>query len=206
MSFFDDLPAPPERPRQPKFVVPPWAAPPSDELPAVVPLGLFLQRSQRMVMAVKCAEVYSTGCVLELLWTIRRGTESDAEWGSLTERCFNRPSNRYGTQGGGGFRFGVAYADGRKASADEWPHWGIEGADPGPGPVLTTAGGGSGSGSDDEVTSSAKFWLWPLPTAGELRIVAQWADVGMDQESIVVSGDVFASAAELVQPYWLTPG
>lgn len=46
MSFFDDLPAPPERPRQPKFVVPPWAAPPSDELPAVVPLGVFLQRSQ----------------------------------------------------------------------------------------------------------------------------------------------------------------
>lgn len=207
MSFFDDLPAPPERPRQPKFVVPPWAAPPSDELPAVVPLGVFLQRSQQMVMAVKGAEVYSTGCLLELVWTIRRGAESDAEWATLTERCFNRPSYRYGTQGGGGgFRLGVAYPDGRKATADEWPHWGIEGVDPGPGPVLSTAGGGGGSGSDDEVTSSAKFWLWPLPTAGELRIVAQWADVGMDQESIVVSGDVFASAAELVQPYWLTPG
>lgn len=72
--------------------------------------------------------------------------------------------------------------------------------------MLTTAGGGDGSGSDDEVTSSVKFWLWPLPTAGELRIVAQWADGGMGQVSIGVSGDVLASAAELVQPYWLTPG
>lgn len=116
MSFFDDLPAPPVRPRQPKLSVPPWAAPPSDELPAVVPLGLFLQRSQRMVMAVKGAEVYSTGCLLEVVWTIRRGAESDAEWGAVTERCFNRPSFRYGTQGGGGggFRLGVAYPDGGK--------------------------------------------------------------------------------------------
>ncbi len=62
MSFFDDLPAPPERPRQPKFAVPPWAGPPSDELPAVVPLGRFLQRTPRMAMAAKSAEVYSTGC------------------------------------------------------------------------------------------------------------------------------------------------
>ena len=206
MSFFDDLPAPPERPRQPKFVPPPWAGPPADELPAVVPLGRFLQRTPRMVMAVKSVEVYSTGCVLELVWTIRRGTESDAGWGAVSERCFNRPSFRHGLQGGGGgFRLGLAYPDGGKATADEWPHWGIEGADPGPGPVLTTAGGGGGSGSDDEVNSSMKFWLWPLPPPGELRIVAQWADIGMAQESIVVSGEELASAAERVQPYWHTP-
>jgi hypothetical protein len=205
MSFFDDLPAPPERPRQPKFVPPPWAGPPSDELPAVVSLGRFLQRTPRMVMAVRSAEVYSTGCVLDVVWTLRRGTEPDAEWAALSERCFNRASFRNGLHGGGGLRFGVAYADGRKATADEWPHWGIEGADPGPGPVLTTAGGGAGSGSDDEVNSAMKFWLWPLPPDGELRIVAQWADLGMAQESVTVSAAELASAAERVQPYWLDP-
>ncbi|MET1021719.1 MAG: hypothetical protein ABWX69_05920 [Arthrobacter sp.] len=206
MSFFDDLPAPPARPRQPRFVPPPWAGPPSDELPAVVPLGSFLQRTPRMVLAAKAAEVYSTGCTVELVWTIRRGTESDAEWGALTERCFNRASFRYGSQSDrGGFRLGVAYADGGKATADEWPHWGLEGADPGPGPVLTTAGGGAGSGSEDEVTSSMKLWMWPLPPPGELRVVAEWADLGLAQVAIAVDGGELASAAERVQPYWLTP-
>ena len=207
MSFFDELPVPPERPRQPKFVVPPWAAPPSDELPAVVGVSQFLRRTPQMVMAVTSAEVYSTGCVLELVWTVRRGTETDAEWAALCERCFNRASFRAGPHGGGGgLRLGVAFPDGRKATADEWPNWGIEPADPGPGPVLTTAGGGSGSGSDDEANSSTKFWLWPLPPLGELRIVAQWTDLGMAQESMAVNGDELASAAERVQPYWPTPG
>lgn len=207
MSFFDDFPAPPERLRQAKHVPPVWAAPPSDELPAVVSVGQFLQRSPRMVMAVKSVEVFSTGCVIEMVWTVRRGSESDVEWGTVTEQCFNRASYRNSPQAGhsGGPRFGVGYPDGRKAAADQLHHPGFEATDVATGPVLMTTGGGGGSGSDDEVGSASRFWLWPLPKVGDLRIVAQWTDLGMGEKSALVSGEELAAAAEKVQKYWPRP-
>jgi hypothetical protein len=204
MSFFEDLPAPPERPRMTKHVPPVWAAPPSDELPAVVSVGQFLQRTPRLVMAVKSVEVFSTGCAIEVVWTVRRGSETDQEWGAVTEACFNRPSYRYGAQAGsgGGLRFGVGYPDGRKATADGVRPWGPEGAGIPEGPVLMPAGGGGGSGSDDSVSSASRFWLWPLPQDGDLRIVAQWSDLGMDEQSVLLSGEALAAAGENVQKYW----
>ena len=53
MSFFDDVPESPDRPRQPKHVPPVWAGPLSDELPVVVSVGQFFCRSAQMVMAAK---------------------------------------------------------------------------------------------------------------------------------------------------------
>lgn len=203
MSFFDDLPTPPQRPRMPKHVPPVWAAPPSDELPAVVSVGEFLQRTPRLVMAVKSVEVFSAGCVIELVWTVRREDETDSEWALVTEQCFNRPAFRHGIPvgGDGGLRFGVAYPDGRKATEDGMRPW--ESEETGPdGPVLTPASGGGGGGSDEELSYSAKFWVWPLPSGGDLRVVARWPDRGMDERSVPVSGEALAAAAGEIRNYW----
>lgn len=52
MNFFEDFPKPEpvERPKSVKFVPPPWAGPPQDELPpTVMHIGQFLHRSPNLV-------------------------------------------------------------------------------------------------------------------------------------------------------------
>lgn len=70
MTSSKDFPIPPSAPRPPsaRFVPPAWAAPPANEPPVAVHLGKFLHRSPHMVVAVRSAEVYSTGCSFSLSW------------------------------------------------------------------------------------------------------------------------------------------
>lgn len=207
MSFFDDLPARPERPRQPKPAPPVWASPPSDELPAVVPLGKFFYRSAQMVMAAKSVDVFSTGCRIEVVWSVRRGDESDSGWSRVTDQCLNfgpyRRDSEYGRDGA--VRFGVAFPDGRKATIAQLDPGMVGGEVPVTGPVLMPVGGGWGSGNDDEVSGSNRFWLWPLPLGGDTRLVAQWNDLGMREESVLIAGEQLEAAAANVQKYWVTP-
>lgn len=207
MSFFDDPPEPPDRPRQPKYVAPVWAAPPQDELPAVVPIGEFLHRSPRMVMAVKSIEVFSTGCRIDLVWTVRRGSESDREWARIAEQSFSRGRNRLDAENGvpGALRFGVAFADGRTAMTGRRVPAIADGSEPLTGPVLTLSGGGGGSGSDEEVVTSITLWLWPLPLDGDARLVTQWEGLGVPESSVTLHARDLAEAAGRVQKFWVDP-
>ncbi|MBD8042634.1 hypothetical protein H9638_02290 [Arthrobacter sp. Sa2BUA2] len=73
------------------------------------------------------------------------------------------------------------------------------------GPVLMPVGGGGGSGNDEELYGSNKFWLWPLPLGGDTRLVAQWDELGMKEESVLIAGDQLGAAAANVQKYWAAP-
>jgi hypothetical protein len=85
MTFFQDLPVPeePRRSRTVRYVPPAWAGAPAHELPAVVHIGQFLHSSRSFVLAVELAKVYSTGCSLDLTWTLRRAEEDDEAWAQL---------------------------------------------------------------------------------------------------------------------------
>lgn len=205
MSFFDDLPEPPQRPRPPRHVPPVWAGPPPDELPAIVPLGQFFHRSARMVMAAKSVEVFSNGCLIEVVWSVRRSGETDSEWSVVTDQCFNRGGYRLDSDSGrgGALRFGVAFPDGRKTTTSQLYPGMFDGSEPAVGPVLMMAGGGSGSGNDEEIFSSSRFWLWPLPLGGDTRVVAEWDDLGMPEVSLLIRGEQLAAAAPKAQKYWV---
>jgi hypothetical protein len=157
-----------------------------------------------MVMAAKSVEVFSTGCLIEVLWSIRRGSEPDREWNRVTDQCFNRGRHRLDSENGraGVLRFGVAFPDGRQATTNQLSPGMYDGTEQVTGPVLMMPGGGSGSGSDDEVFSSTKFWLWPLPLDGDTRVVAQWDDIGMQEASIILAGEKLRTAATKVQKFW----
>ena len=206
MSFFDDVPEPPQRPRPPRHVPPVWAGPPSDELPAVVPLGQFLHRSERMIMAVKSVDVFSNGCLIEVVWSVRRSSETESQWSVVTDQCFNRGGYRLDSETGrgGALRFGVALPDGRKTTTSHLHPGMFDGSEQVAGPVLMMAGGGGGSASDEEVFSSTRFWLWPLPLGGDTLLVAQWDDLGMAEVSVPISGELLAAAAPKVQKYWIS--
>ncbi len=144
MSFFDDLPEQPARPRQPQPVQPGWYGPPSDELPGIARVGGFVHKSARMVVVLKLVEVYSTGCLLDLVWSVRRGgNESDQEWREIVEESYNHPRSSLDTRTGG-LELGVAFPDGRKAVAAIHGPSSFQEPDDVTGPVLTTLGGGGG--------------------------------------------------------------
>jgi len=71
--------------------------------------------------------------------------------------------------------------------------------------MVCPAGGGGGSGNDDELFSSTKFCLWPAPIDGDTRLVAQWQDLGMQEESVSLAGDQLRTVAASVQNYWISP-
>ena len=113
MSFFEHLPEPPARTTPPQPIRPAWSGPPTDELPGTVDIGEFLHRGEHTVLAVKTLEVYSTGCLLTLVWSVRRGNESDGQWRELAEESFNRPLSGVGS----GLELGVKLADDRRVAA-----------------------------------------------------------------------------------------
>jgi hypothetical protein len=100
-------------------------------------------------------------------------------------------------------RFGVQFPDGSKAStgAMQMPaRFDDPSFQPTP-PVLYLQNRGAGSG-DDELGGSGTLWLWPLPTAGDLRLVAQWTDMGIGESSITLDGGQLREAAAAAQKYW----
>ena len=200
MSFFDALPEPPERARQPQPIRPGWAGPPSDELPGVVPLGGFVHKNRRMVVALKLVEVYSTGCLLDLVWSVRRVDESDQEWREIVEESYNHPRSSLDTRTG--LEVGVAFADGRKAVTAIHGPASFEEGDDITGPVLTTLGGGGGSNNAESVQFTGRYWLWPLPLEGDCTLAIRWRALGIPEGSLVMPGEHLEEALGRVQKYW----
>lgn len=76
----------------------------------------------------------------------------------------------------------------------------FDGNEPVTGPVLMVNGEGGGGG-EDGLTGSARLWVWPLPENGGLRLVVQWKEASMPEQSIVLDGDRIAEAVRDVQSY-----
>ncbi|MHC6228415.1 hypothetical protein ACX5I6_01210 [Arthrobacter sp. MMS24-T111] len=68
-------------------------------------------------------------------------------------------------------------------------------------PVLYLQNRGGGGGGD-ELAGSGTIWLWPLPPAGDLRLVAQWTGMGIPESSITLDGTQLREAAAGAQKYW----
>lgn len=154
---------------------------------------------------MKSSEVFSTGCVFDLSWTIRRAEETDEEWDVVREAFFQ---HGYGIRAGQNVAdalllFGVQLPDGSRASTTSLHGRGpLADRDVQPkAPVLAFQGQG-GNGGDDELTGKGTLWLWPLPQDGDLRLVAQWKNVGLEESSLVLDGGSLLAAAAGVQPFW----
>ena len=70
-------------------------------------------------------------------------------------------------------RFGVQFADGRKATSLDRPPYDPQSQEPGP-PVLNQHGGGGGGSAWD-----IEYWVWPLPPAGPFAFVCAWPARGI---------------------------
>lgn len=206
MTFFQDysIPVPPPRPRTPRFTPPPWTAPPRYELPAILPVGQFLHKSPTFVMAAEAVKVYSTGCIIDLNWILRRTDQEDRKWSEINA-VFHRPAPQMregGISADSILLFGVQFPDGTKASSSSLAMYGHRPMDQEPSSPVFEYRPKGGNGGEDDMSANAALWLWPLPPAGDLRLVAQWTDMGMPESSITLNGVQLREAAAGVQNYW----
>jgi hypothetical protein len=206
MTFFQDysIPVPPPRPRTPQFTPPPWAAPPRYELPAVVPVNQFIYRSHDFALAIEAIKVHSTGCTIDVNWILRRTDQEDRKWAEINA-VFLRPAPQVrdgGISAGSVLLFGVQFPDGTKASSSSLAMYGPRSMDQEPdGPVFEYRPKG-GTGGEDDISARGALWLWPLPPAGDLRLVTQWTDMGMGETSTKLDGTQLREAAARAQKYW----
>jgi hypothetical protein len=147
-------------------------------------------------MAVKSADVYSTGCLFSLSWLFRRGEQSDDDWADL-QHLFFQPGMgiRRGRERQTGLMFGVQFPNGAKASTGSQGQHGLMETGQQPEPPTLVLNNGGGNGGDEEFSGTGKLWLWPLPPAGELRLVAQWLDFGLEETSVPLDGGHLRDAA-----------
>jgi len=156
--------------------------PPYGVLPGAVALELVVAQSDAAAVYVGRCAAYATGLDFEL------HVLASADAGDLDPSL----NGIYQRAGGGStyekmLRFGVAFADGRKASnlggftrSEEEPD----------GPVLWGMGGGGGGGRWHQ-----GFWMWPLPPVGPLAFVCEWPAAGISLTRVEVDSQPLRDAA-----------
>jgi hypothetical protein len=181
VSFFEPPAGPPEPP--PPSRRPPWSAPPENEIGVSVPLRLVLVRNDELALALVDVVAYSTGFALRL--TLRLHPEADHfDPHELMRQLHGGPMGS--TEGK--LRFGVEFADGRKATNLGPRRPPREG--PPPLSLIPQGGGGGGSGS-----WQTGYWVFPLPPPGPINLAVAWPARGIDETFHVIDPEPIVAAA-----------
>lgn len=160
----------------------PVVVPRFDALPAIVPVGRFLIRTQYLVVALSHIAVYPAGCVLEVQVSGKAGGDGPQmhSSGAIDQLVFV-------------VRFGAEIT----AVMDGWHHLARNN-----GPLQLSQMGGETGASASRADSTRTLWLHPLPPpqAGTLTIVAP--DLGPRLAACPLDGRAIGAAGQHAQPYW----
>lgn len=210
MDFFEPPAVQPSPPRRERRHAPPWLSAPRGTLPGVVPLELILARTAQVAVCVTRLGAYASGFELELV------TMASDEAEELDPLFFEgrgmRGRRRQGAASeipDGMLRFGIEFADGRKATntADQ-PLANLAGGTMSvstavselgkvqapAAPVLLLGGGGGGGGNWRQCV-----WIWPLPPPGRLAFVSQWPEAGIELTRSDIDAQIILDAAARAQ-------
>jgi hypothetical protein len=152
-------------------------------MPAAVALDTLIISRDGVAAWVAAALAYPTGVCFDLVLVRRHRPTSSA----AHHPWFMRPGDADGP------RFGIGFADGRKATVDR-PLGGPESR---PDIVLSNQGGG---GSDRRWTG--RMWLWPLPPPGPLTFAFAWAEQGVDETTVDIDAAPLLAAAARARELW----
>lgn len=193
MSFFE----PPARPAEGVFravaVSPPaWLGPPHNVLPGIAPVELVIARTEETVVAIAGIQAYPAGFGFTLCLRLRNvSAREEQQFPYLLDRV---------PIGGDPlpdefFRFGVQFADGRKATNLDEPSYDPE-HEPDR-PVLLQQGGGGGGDRWD-----MEHWVWPLPPAGPFAFVCAWPGRGIAESRLEIDAGSILEAAGRAVTLW----
>lgn len=182
MSFFEPPPPPPKVERQPQ---PEWLGPPDNVLGVAVPLVVLLAKTDELAVVVAHPTAYPTGFEFRLQV---RARAADHELDPFEYH----PHRRGGEDA---FRFGLQFADGRKATTVGRP---LARPDEPPEPPRLIMRGGSGGGTRWD----HGYWVWGLPTPGPLAFVCSWPAKGLAETWVEVDAQPLLAAAARAEELW----
>jgi len=194
MSFFEPPARPPADAARAMVVSPPaWLGPPHNVLPGIAPVQLIIARTDETVVAITGIQAYPAGFSFTLSLRLRNLSvreerrnpypfdDTELEDDPLTDQSL---------------RFGVQFADGRKATTLDRPSYDPQGQAPDR-PVLMQHGGGGGGAAWD-----MEHWLWPLPPAGPFAFVCLWPGRGIAESRAEIDAGSIVEAAGRALTLW----
>ncbi len=192
MGFFDhDYPRhSPERDRE----FPDEAVGRNGWIGGAVPEVVVLARTSDAVVAVTHMAAFPHGLEVTVSSFVRRLPEPWAEhgWPPLPRPGFEGLTDDH-------LRFGIEFPGGERVDnigPESWP--------PRPGSVeghgLSWNGGGGGM-----TGHSWDYWVWPLPTAGEVSFVCEWPVFNIDETRASLDAAVLSEAVKRAQRIWPPP-
>ena len=192
MSFFEPPPPPPEPPQP--VEMPEWLGPPDNVIPGAFPLELVLARTEDVAVFVEHGRAFPNGWQFTFGLLLR---EHD-------RHPHHHPMVDWHTAPGeisdDAVRFGIALADGRKATVFDRPAFpGQDG--PAPDVVLRPGGGGGGGGRWER-----RFWAWPLPPEGPVAFVVEWPKRGIELTRTEIDSEPIRAAATRALEVWPEQG
>jgi hypothetical protein len=194
MSFFEPPARPTAEVSRAKVVSPPaWIAPPHNVLPGIAPVQLIVARTDETVAAVAGIQAYPAGFSFTLSLRLRNLSVREEQ---RLPYLFDSTDPEDDPLAGDFLRFGVQFADGRKATTLDHPPYDPEGQAPDR-PVLREYGGGGGGTWWD-----MEYWLWPLPPAGPFAFVCEWPARGIAESRAEIDAAAILEAAGRALTLW----
>jgi hypothetical protein len=194
MSFFEPPARPPEGVARAMVVSPPaWLGPPLNALPGIAPVELVIARTDETVVAIAGIQAYPAGFGFTLCLRLRNASaREEQQFPYLLDRA---------PFGGDPLpdeflRFGVQFADGRKATNLDRPPHDPEGQEPDRPVLIQHGGGGGGSAWDME------HWVWPLPPPGPLAFVCEWPGRAIAESRAKIDAASILEAARRTVTFW----
>jgi hypothetical protein len=171
---------------------PEWIGPPENVVPASFPVDLVLARTDQLALSVHSGRAYEHGFEFTLGVRQRKPPQENGH----DPMMLWHPGLRRGFEDA--LRFGIAFADGRKATIfDQRPWWGDPENQTSPDIVLMQRGGGGGGKS-----WNFEFWAWPLPPDGPVAFVAEWPVEGIELTRAEIDSSVVRDAATRAVMLW----
>jgi hypothetical protein len=167
---------------------------PENMIGAPVALDLLLARSSTAAVRVQHLLAFPTGFEFEVVAHFRpTGDTWDPMHGLAGLR--GKPGDAYGVLSDEHLRFGVEFADGRRATNVGPPMWSVAAASEGP--MLHPGGGGAGASTAHET-----YWAWPLPPPGPLAFVCEWPKYGVPLTRRDIDSELLLAAATQAIELW----
>jgi hypothetical protein len=194
VSFFEraaiNAPQPP--PPEPEPATPDWIEPPSGVVPGQSTQQVVLFRTDRAILVIRQFDVYPTGVEFTIDLRVRPTTNQlfDTPWELHWRSIRREPTGEVLPDDF--LRIGFAFADGTT-----WTNFNhdFRGFDEDPtGPVVIGRGGGGGGHR-----WNMRYWMWPLPPAGDVVMYAEWPLFDIDEVSAVIDGAALRRDAEKAQ-------
>jgi hypothetical protein len=192
MSFFEPPPRTASRFRAVAVSPPAWLGPPHNVLPGIAPVELVIARTRDTVVAVGGIRAYPEGFEFTLGLRLRTVSAREEQFPYLIDGAAYEGDALPDAL----LRFGVQFADGRKATNLDRSDYDPEGPTPDR-PVLIQQGGGGGGTAWD-----MEHWVWPLPPPGPFAFVCAWPSRGVVESRAEIDAGVILEAAGRAVTLW----